>query len=245
MRYYDPTSGRVLYGDENIRDYTPESWRNRIAIVPQDPALFSATIAENSTFIPPLPSRATHAPSQSLTVDRMPRARRSRRRPAWPTAASSTLFLAATIPRSDRVELSFQEVNANDSQSRVHCYRSLGSSWLTSESPVQFWGEGPANELRRATSALDAASESLVNKAIANITASHSLTTILIAHRLSTLKTADVVVMMEHGLVAEQGTYEELKREGTRFNHLVRSQMLSSAPHLEEVERSGEGRVEG
>lgn len=37
-----------MYGDENIRDYTPESWRNRIAIVPQDPALFSATIAENS-----------------------------------------------------------------------------------------------------------------------------------------------------------------------------------------------------
>lgn len=50
-RYYDPTSGRVLYGDDNIADYTPESWRQRIAIVPQDPALFSATIAENSTSI--------------------------------------------------------------------------------------------------------------------------------------------------------------------------------------------------
>ena len=47
-RYYDPTSGRVLYGDEDIRTYTPESWRQRIAIVPQDPALFSNTIAENS-----------------------------------------------------------------------------------------------------------------------------------------------------------------------------------------------------
>lgn len=48
VRFYDPSSGRVLYGDENIRDYTPESWRNRIAIVPQAPALFTATIAENS-----------------------------------------------------------------------------------------------------------------------------------------------------------------------------------------------------
>ena len=47
-RFYDPTSGRVLYGDDNIAEYTPESWRQRIAIVPQDPALFSATIAENS-----------------------------------------------------------------------------------------------------------------------------------------------------------------------------------------------------
>lgn len=56
VRYYDPTSGRVLYGDENIRDYTAESWRNRIAIVPQDPALFSATIAENSSSLPARPS---------------------------------------------------------------------------------------------------------------------------------------------------------------------------------------------
>ena len=48
VRYYDPNSGRVLYGEENIRDYTPESWRNRIALVPQEPALFSTTIAENS-----------------------------------------------------------------------------------------------------------------------------------------------------------------------------------------------------
>lgn len=50
VRYYDPQSGKLLYGDENIRDYTPESWRDRIAIVPQDPALFSVTIAENSEF---------------------------------------------------------------------------------------------------------------------------------------------------------------------------------------------------
>lgn len=101
---------------------------------------------------------------------------------------------------------------------------------------------------------MDAASESLVNEAIANISASHQLTTILIAHRcvplvlplcrtctcspctlprsLSTLKTADVVVMMENGVVAEQGTYDELSREGTRFNYLVRSQLLGAGPSL-------------
>ena len=81
----------------------------------------------------------------------------------------------------------------------------------------------------RATSALDAASESLVNKAISNISATHSLTTILIAHRLSTLKTADTVVLMENGVVAEQGSYDELTRAGTRFSQLVRSQLLGSS----------------
>lgn len=36
--------------------------------------------------------------------------------------------------------------------------------------------------------------------------------------------------MMEHGLVAEQGTYEELSRVGTRFNALVQSQLLGHVP---------------
>jgi hypothetical protein len=44
--------------------------------------------------------------------------------------------------------------------------------------------------------------------------------------------------MMENGVIAEQGSYEELKREGTRFNQLVRSQLLSSAPlRAEDIER--------
>jgi len=38
--------------------------------------------------------------------------------------------------------------------------------------------------------------------------------------------------MMENGVVAEQGTYDELSREGTRFNHLVRSQLLGAGPSL-------------
>lgn len=61
-------------------------------------------------------------------------------------------------------------------------------------------------------------------------TLSAPLLTSLDWYRLSTLKTADTVVMMEHGTVAEQGTYDELSREGTRFNHLVRSQLLGSIP---------------
>lgn len=47
----------------------------------------------------------------------------------------------------------------------------------------------------RATSALDGASEALVNEAVRKVTASRSLTTILIAHRLSTLRTADRIIL--------------------------------------------------
>lgn len=49
--------------------------------------------------------------------------------------------------------------------------------------------------------------------------------------------------MMENGLVAEQGTFDELKQEGTRFNHLVRSQFLgfggaSAKISLDEIEKA-------
>lgn len=51
LRFYDPTRGEICFGEDNIRDYTPESWRQKIAVVPQDPALFSTTIAENSSHV--------------------------------------------------------------------------------------------------------------------------------------------------------------------------------------------------
>lgn len=82
----------------------------------------------------------------------------------------------------------------------------------------------------RATSALDAQSETLVNNAVKKITSTRSLTTILVAHRLSTLKTADEIIYMQDGRVAERGTYEQLAREGTLFWEMVRSQMLGTVP---------------
>lgn len=83
--------------------------------------------------------------------------------------------------------------------------------------------------LDEATSALDAASETLVNEAIKNIAQSErDVTVLIIAHRLSTLKTADEIYFMKDGKVVEKGSYEQLAREGTAFWDLVRSQMLLS-----------------
>ncbi|GMK53614.1 hypothetical protein CspeluHIS016_0102000 [Cutaneotrichosporon spelunceum] len=47
LRFYDPTGGQVLFGDKDIRDFEPESWRKRIGYVPQDPILFGGTIEDN------------------------------------------------------------------------------------------------------------------------------------------------------------------------------------------------------
>ena len=98
-----------MYGDENIRDYTPESWRNRIAIVPQDPALFSATIAENSLSFFLLLSRIRRADRfhviQLRTVDQMLRGTKLKKRPNWQIVDLSIPSREDSRLRLDLVEL--------------------------------------------------------------------------------------------------------------------------------------------
>jgi len=75
--------------------------------------------------------------------------------------------------------------------------------------------------LDEATSHLDAVSEQLVQQALMN--ASRGRTTIVIAHRLSTIREADKLIVLEHGLLVEEGTWEALEAAGGAFQRLLRS----------------------
>ncbi|MGP3697332.1 ABC transporter ATP-binding protein [Rhodobacter sp. NSM] len=82
--------------------------------------------------------------------------------------------------------------------------------------------DAPVLLLDEATSALDAASEALVAEALSRL--GEGRTTLVIAHRLSTVRQADRIIVMEAGRVADEGTHEELLARGGLYAELHRLQ---------------------
>jgi len=82
--------------------------------------------------------------------------------------------------------------------------------------------DAPVLILDEATSALDAESERLVQKALANLM--KNKTSIVIAHRLSTVRKADKIVVMERGQIKETGTHNELLAKGGIYKRLYELQ---------------------
>jgi len=81
--------------------------------------------------------------------------------------------------------------------------------------------------LDEATSALDAESEKVVQEALDSVCKGR--TVLVIAHRLSTVKNANLIAVISKGKIAEMGTHEELKRKGGIYSYLIRQQEVLGA----------------
>lgn len=79
--------------------------------------------------------------------------------------------------------------------------------------------------LDEATSSIDHESEKLIQRATEKITKNR--TSIIIAHRLSTIEKADKIIVMDHGLIVEEGTHQELLAKNGYYSVLYKAQVVS------------------
>jgi len=81
--------------------------------------------------------------------------------------------------------------------------------------------------LDEATSSLDRTSESIVQAALDDLLHAKARTTFIIAHRLSTVKNADIIVVLDRGSIVEMGSHQELLKKGGAYAKLYSSQAKS------------------
>ncbi len=194
-RFYDPTSGRVLVDGIDLREADPAAVRARIALVPQDPAIFSSSVADNIRFGRP-----------SATDEEVRAA--AERAAAWG-------FISA-MP--DGVETLVGERGmtlSGGQRQRLAIARAI-----LKDAPILLLDE--------ATSALDAESETLVQGALDEVM--RGRTTLVIAHRLATVVTADRILVMQDGAIVEEGTHGVLLARDGLYARLARLQFDMDGP---------------
>ena len=189
LRFYDPTAGAIHFGSTDLRDLSLDSWRQKIALVPQQPALFSGDIFYNIAYGAVEPSAAT--------VE------------AAATMAHAHEFIQA-LPHGYQSHLGAQGVRLSGGQrQRIALARAIFS-------------DPELLLLDEATSALDTESEWHVQQALTEIM--RERTTIIIAHRLSTVINADRIVVIDEGQVIDSGSHDQLMTRCNLYQRLAQLQ---------------------
>jgi len=201
-RWYDPMQGEVLFNGKNIKDLDPVWYHSQMAIVQQEPILFSGTIQENICYGLDLTGK-----TQDEVDAMMDEA--CRQASAYDFIHDTDLFpnVYDTVVGERGVKLS------GGQKQRVAIARAL------IRKPKLLL-------LDEATSALDTESEHQVQKAIDLLIQSGQQTVVVIAHRLSTIRDANEIIVMKHGQVMERGTHEELLALNSVYKNLVSRQLV-------------------
>jgi ATP-binding cassette, subfamily B, bacterial len=186
LRFYDPQSGRVLIDGVDVRSADPREVRGRIAVVPQDPVIFAASVWENVRYGRP---DATDEEVRDACE-----------------AAYATEFLAR-LPEGMDTELGERGVKLSGGQRQ----RLAIARAVLAQRPILLLDE--------ATSALDAESERMVQLALDRLM--QGRTTLIIAHRLATVVSADRIIVLDGGVVMAEGTHATLVRDDPLYRRLA------------------------
>jgi ATP-binding cassette subfamily B multidrug efflux pump len=198
MRFYDVNSGAVLVDGTDIRNATRHSLRKSFGMVLQDTWLKAGTIRDNIAYGRP------DASEEDVI--------------AAAKAAHAHSFIRRLPDGYDTV-ITENGGNISQGQKQLLCIARVMLGGENGELP-------PMLILDEATSSIDTRTEIKIQSAFARLM--NGRTSFIVAHRLSTIQEADVILVMKDGHIIEQGTHEELLKKQGFYANLYQSQFALS-----------------
>jgi len=191
-RFYEVTEGAVLIDGYDVRDVTQESLHRQMGLVPQDPFLFSGTIADNIRF-----GRPDASEDEVITAAKL---------------ANADDFIR-NLPDGYATRILEGGVNLSVGQRQLIC---IARALLVNPRLLI---------MDEATSSVDTITEALIQDALERLL--RGRTAIVIAHRLSTVRNADRIYVIDKGRVVEQGSHQELLEQGGLYRDLYERQFIA------------------
>jgi ATP-binding cassette subfamily B protein len=189
LRLFDPQSGSIKIGGQDLRSLDPETLRAQIAVVHQDTYLFHGTVEENLRLGRP---DANQAELEAAAED-----------------ANAHEFIMA-LPQGYQTMLGERGVNLSGGQRQ----RLAIARALLRDAPILILDE--------ALSSVDAENEAVIQEAIDRLAAGR--TTLVLAHRLSSVIGADRILVLDNGAIVEEGSHAELIRRDGPYRRLMGAQ---------------------
>ena len=189
QRFYDPTAGKVRLNGTDLRQWDTTRLRSMIALVTQDPVLFSTSVRRNIFADPEQVDEQTArdivaAANCDALIERLPQ-------------GLDTILEkgGAGLSSGERQLITIARALARNAQLIL---------------------------LDEATSYIDSQTEEAIYSALRNLIVGR--TCVLVAHRLSTARMADRIIVLNDGSVAEEGTHEQLMQQASLYWRLYQQQ---------------------
>lgn len=198
-RCYEPETGGVFLNNTNLQEICVAEYERALAWVSQEPTLFQGTLRQNLLF-----GMQEIFPNRKLPTD-------EELLEACDLALVKDVILR--LPAGLDTIITGSSQFSGGQKQRIALARALVRK------PRLLL-------LDEATSALDYATESCVVANLRQFCEKHRITTVVVAHRLSTVRDADKIFVFEEGKLVEEGVHDELAQKGGKYATLVELEMI-------------------
>lgn len=193
LKYFHPSTGKILIDNQNIALCTADSVRENIAVIPQDILLFHRSIKDNILY-----GNLTASDEQVIEAARM---------------ANIHDFIMSLDASYDSMVGERGVKLSGGQRQRIAIARA-------------FLKNAHILVLDEATSSLDTETEQMIQDSLRRFLIDKNTTVVAIAHRLSTLKHMDRIIVLDRGKIIEEGNHEALIKQNTLYKKLWEMQKI-------------------